>query len=57
MRAPPKAYLEAIMYGSKGLEKSCKAKSRAEHNNYFSFSKICCCSIPQIYGGYDYNNL
>ena len=56
MRAPPIAKLEASIYRSKGLEKSGKAKTGAEHNKYFSFSKAYYCSVPQIHAFY-YNNL
>ena len=37
----------------KGPEKKpSRAKTEAEHNNYFSFSKAYCCSVPRIHGFY-----
>ena len=50
MRAPPITQSEALMYISKGLEKLGRAKTKDEHNNYFSFLKAYYCSVPQIYG-------
>ena len=45
------------MQRSKGLEKSSKAKTGAEHYNCFIFSKACYCSVPQIYSYCCCNNL
>ena len=50
MRSLLLAKSEVFIWRSKGLEKSVKAKKRAEHNNYSSFSKVCYCAVPHIYG-------
>ena len=55
MRVPLPA-LEVSMYRSKGLQNSVGAKTRAEHNNYFSFSKASYCSTSQIHSCYYCSN-
>ena len=55
--APLLAKLKAPMYISKGLEKSFKVKTGAEHNNFFSFSNDNYCSVPKIHSCCYYVNL